>query len=126
MSSHPTSVPAGSQIEELLAAIEGGRARAEERVRALERNLEDIVASSEGSPPDDEHDPEGATIAFERAQVTALLEQARGHLVDLDRAERSLREGSYGSCRSCGVKIAFDRLLARPATTTCVDCAEAG
>src|SRR5262249_7069644 len=44
---------------------------------ALQRDFNEIVESSELAPPDDEHDPEGVTIAYERAQVSALLDQAR-------------------------------------------------
>jgi RNA polymerase-binding transcription factor DksA len=112
-----------SQIAALRAAIDDERGRAVGRVEALERGLADIVASSELSPPDDEHDPEGATIAFERAQVSALLEQARDHVADLDRAEAAIGAGTYGTCASCGRAIGFERLLARPASATCVTCA---
>ena len=34
-----------------------------------------MVAASRDSNADDEHDPEGATIAFERAQLRAILSQ---------------------------------------------------
>jgi DnaK suppressor protein len=112
-----------SEVAAVRAAIEVERDRARARLDAFERDLADIVASSELSPPDDEHDPEGATIAFERAQVAALLEQARSYLVELDRAEAALQSGTYGTCASCGRSIRFDRLLARPASTTCVECA---
>lgn len=114
-----------SEVAAVRGAIEEERVRARARLQAFERDLADIVASSELSPPDDEHDPEGATIAFERAQVSALLEQARAYLVELDGAEASLHAGTYGTCASCGRPIALDRLLARPATTQCVRCASA-
>ena len=53
------------------------------RISALTIEFEGIVATSVGSNIDDEHDPEGSTVAFERAQVTALLDEARTHLDDL-------------------------------------------
>jgi len=35
-----------------------------------------------------------------------------------------LQEGSIDECESCGEKIGFKRLLARPVTTLCIDCKE--
>ena len=52
----------------------------------MSREYAGIVAASADANADDEHDPEGATIAFERAQLGALLDQARRHLADLDLA----------------------------------------
>jgi RNA polymerase-binding transcription factor DksA len=107
-------------IEEVLA---GERSRTEAQIDALTRGFDDIVEASELVATDDEHDPEGATIAFERAQVAALLRDARTLLADLDRALARLADGTYGTCVACGEPIAPARLEARPATPTCVTCA---
>ena len=112
-----------SQVNELKRVIEGERARTVARIAAFERNFDDIVRSSEGSPPDDEHDPEGATIAFERQQVAALLEQARRRLADADAAVTAWEAGTYGRCETCGRPIGAERLAARPTARTCIDCA---
>lgn len=109
--------------EDLLAAA---RDDAAARAAALARDLADIVASARDTSTDDEHDPEGATIAFERAQVSALLDQARDDLADLDDALARLRDGRYGTCERCGGEIAAERLDARPAARTCIRCATAG
>jgi len=82
-----------------------------------------MVDASEASNADDEHDPEGATIAFERQQVAALLAQAQTRLVDLDHALAQLDEGGYGVCERCGGPIGAERLEARPAARTCIACA---
>ncbi len=57
---------------------------AEQQLADLGRVHAEIVAASRDSNADDEHDPEGATIAFERQQVAALLERARRRLADVD------------------------------------------
>jgi DnaK suppressor protein len=93
------------------------------RIRSLSIDLEGIVDASLDANADDEHDPEGSTIAFERAQVTALLDGARASLDELDRALTRLAAGTYGTCATCGVAITPERLTARPATLTCVGCA---
>ncbi|MEU7900736.1 TraR/DksA C4-type zinc finger protein [Nonomuraea sp. NPDC049152] len=93
------------------------------RVAMLGRDRDEIVESSALTAPDDEHDPEGTSTAFERAHVQALLDQARTHLADLDLAFERLRDGTYGICARCGRPVALERLMVLPATKTCVVCA---
>lgn len=90
---------------------------------SLVRDVEGIVAASAGSNADDEHDPEGSTIAFERSQVASLLDQTHRRLEAIDAALTSLDDGTYGTCRSCGLPIPTARLAARPVARTCVSCA---
>jgi DnaK suppressor protein len=99
------------------------RAAAQAQIQALTREFDSVVAASQSSNADDEHDPEGATIAFERQQVVALLEQARRRLADVEAAIRAVEGGVYGICETCGRPIAPERLAARPAARTCIDCA---
>jgi RNA polymerase-binding transcription factor len=99
------------------------RADTVERLSGLERELRGIIESADTAGTDDEHDPEGATIAFERQHVAALLSQAREHLGQIDAAMRKLAEGSYGRCERCGQDIGAARLAARPAATRCMSCA---
>ena len=70
--------------------------------QALHNDFDSIVEASTSSNADDEHDPEGATVAFERAQVVALLAQSRSRLDDIDRAVQRCERGSYGICEGCG------------------------
>lgn len=104
-------------------ALELDRARTRQRLAALTGDYADIVAASLDSNADDEHDPEGATIAFERSQVGALAEQARQRLVEVDAALTRLDEDTYGTCERCGGGIAPGRLEARPTARTCIGCA---
>lgn len=95
------------------------------QVAALERDFAAIVASASGGSAggDDEHDPEGATVAFERQHVAALLAQSRAHLAAIDAALGKLAAGRYEICDDCGGPIAAERLAARPAALTCIRCA---
>jgi RNA polymerase-binding transcription factor len=99
------------------------RARAGERVAALEREFAGIAEAASAGGTDDEHDPEGATLAFERQHTAALLEAAREQLTAIDAALARLEDGRYGRCDRCGQPIGDDRLAARPAARTCVRCA---
>jgi RNA polymerase-binding transcription factor DksA len=116
------SPPERAALADLLTAE---RASTTAQIEALARDLGDIIDASTSVATDDEHDPEGATIAFERAQVAALLSLSRERLVDLDRAIERLGEGTYGACERCGQPIAAERLAARPAARTCIGCASA-
>ncbi len=95
------------------------------QIAGLEREFSAIVASTaDGSAgSDDEHDPEGATVAFERQHVAALLTTTRAHLATIDAALRKIEFGVYEICDICGGAIGAERLAARPAALTCVRCA---
>jgi DnaK suppressor protein len=118
-------VHAGKVVDEVALArlLATEKADAAERIASLTDDLDRLIESSDRANADDEHDPEGATIAFERAQLTALLAGSRRRLADLDRATARLAAGAYGRCEVCGEPISADRLAARPTTTTCVRCA---
>ena len=109
----------------MTAAQQLARTRAETlaQIDALTREFDEVVAASASSNADDEHDPEGATIAFERQQVVALLDQARRRLADVDDALARTGTGDYGRCADCGGEIAPERLAARPQARTCIGCA---
>jgi DnaK suppressor protein len=99
------------------------RARTWERVRALEREFAGLAEAATAAGTDDEHDPEGATLAFERQHAAALLDQAREQQAAIDAALGRLDDGSYGTCQRCGRPIGAERLAARPTALTCVTCA---
>jgi DnaK suppressor protein len=99
------------------------RADALRRVTVLEREFAALAEAASGGGTDDEHDPEGATLAFERQHTAALLERARDQLMAIDAALERVREGRYGRCDRCGQPIGDDRLAARPAAVTCIRCA---
>jgi DnaK suppressor protein len=101
------------------------RAEARAQVERLDQELLELFAASRSSNADDEHDPEGSTIAFERAQLTALLAAGRRRIADLDDALDRSAAGTYGGCERCGLPIPAERLAARPFATTCVACAGA-
>ena len=103
-------------------ALEDDRRVTLDRLAALTGDFDRIVEASRDSNADDEHDPEGATIAFERSQVDSLAQQARSHLDEVDAALSRLADGSYGTCERCGGEIAAARLEARPTARTCVIC----
>ena len=106
--------------------LDAERQRAATRVARLREEHDGFVAASLDSNADDEHDPEGATIAFERAQVGALTREGLAQLAEIDAALGRLQAGTYGVCTRCGRPIPAERLEIRPAAATCVSCSPHG
>ena len=102
-------------LEELLAL--------DAQIDALTAAFDDIVAAAEQSNVDDEHDPEGTTIAFERQQVAALLRQAKADREAMRAALDRVEEPGYGVCEHCRGIIGVERLMALPSATRCIACA---
>lgn len=112
-----------------MAGMEGARDRlaaesrlALRRLAHLTHDFDALVASSRDTNADDEHDPEGTTIAFERSQLGALVRQAEHHLAEIDAALVRLEAGTYGTCEGCRAPIDAERLEARPTARTCILC----
>ena len=99
------------------------RERAGQRVAALEREFAGLAEAASAAGTDDEHDPEGATLAFERQHAAALLAAAREQAAAIEAALGRLADGGYGVCGRCGQPIGDERLAARPAAVTCIRCA---
>lgn len=117
MTSHTGSDDPHVRLNELrLAALR--------RAESLVRNFDGIVEATSDVATDDEHDPEGHTIAWERQQIAALLDETRVSITDIEAARRRVEDGLYGTCTVCGHQIAHERLIALPATPTCVTCAQ--
>jgi RNA polymerase-binding protein DksA len=117
------ALPNDAMRAEMDQRLRAERAVALDQIAVLSGQLESIISASADVATDDEHDPEGQTIAFERAQTSALLERARIRIADIDAAHDRLAIGTYGICEACGRPIGIERLQARPAARTCIGCA---
>ena len=98
-------------------------ARNQAELAQLERDHADLIEASRSSNADDEHDPEGATIAFEREQLASIMTRVRRTVTDLTQAIADLDAGGYGLCDRCGQPIGSARLEIRPQARLCIDCA---
>ncbi len=105
------------------ARLEHERAQTVDQVDSLVRTFDEIVDAATDVATDDEHDPEGHTIAFERQQVAGLLRDTRSYLAEINEAVDRVESGTYGRCERCGVEIGDARLDALPAARTCIECA---
>jgi RNA polymerase-binding transcription factor DksA len=93
---------------------------------ALRADIASANSARQDSNVDDEHDPEGSTIAFELSQAAALLKQSSAGLDQVEAALDRIAAGTYGICAVCGETIAEGRLEARPWTPFCIQHAATG
>ncbi|MGE3810299.1 MAG: TraR/DksA family transcriptional regulator [Candidatus Nanopelagicales bacterium] len=110
----------GLDPEAVAGRLDDARHDVESRLAAMQRDLGSVFEASTDSNADDEHDPEGQTIAYERSQLAALITSAEEHLAGIDAARRRLDNGTYGICEVCGEPIPAARLDVRPTARTCV------
>jgi RNA polymerase-binding transcription factor DksA len=110
----------GLDLEAVAERLGEERAEVSARLVTMTKDLESVIAASADSNADDEHDPEGQTIAYERSQLSALMRAAHEHLSGIDQATSRLEQGSYGTCEVCLQPIPAARLEARPIARTCV------
>jgi RNA polymerase-binding transcription factor DksA len=110
-------------VDEVRRRLRREREQALTRLASLTGDHEAMVAASLDTNADDEHDPEGHTIAFERSQIGALVRQVRHHVAEVEAALGRVEDGTYGACEQCGGPIGEARLEALPATRTCIACA---
>lgn len=96
------------------------RAETVATIAELESRIDGVVAARADANVDDEHDPEGTTIAFERSQSAALLQAARQRLTEIDGALDRVALDRYGVCTVCGDLIPPERLAARPFASRCL------
>lgn len=118
-----TSAITSRQRLSLRNHLDGDREQTRLLVERLTEEMGAFLTARRDSPTDDEHDPEGPTLAFERSQSQAMLEQSRQHLTEIDAALARMARGTYGLCTSCGLDIALGRLQARPQAQLCIACA---
>jgi DnaK suppressor protein len=73
-----------------------------------------------GSLSYDENFADSGQVAAEQGENTALLNQMREQLAEIERALSKFEAGTYGTCERCGQAIGEARLEAMPATRYCI------
>lgn len=105
------------------ARIDARAAELRERLAALEAQLVAIRDARSDATADDEHDPEGSTLAVEWSRVEGQRSDVARELQTLEAAIGRVDAGDYGICAVCGNPIPTARLDLLPGATLCVPCA---
>ena len=92
--------------------------KAEADSLALEHEPGDVQFDEEGG--------EGGTSNVDRELDLVLSAQARGAVVEIDRALAKIDAGNYGVCEQCAQPIPQARLKALPYASLCVGCKSGG
>lgn len=71
-----------------------------------------------GGNSDDDNASEVTTLADE----LSLGEKLEDELNDTIKALKAIESGSYGTCKYCHKEIDEKRLLARPTSSSCIEC----
>jgi len=111
------------QVDKLREQLAADREQTERLITSLRIDMGAFVNARRDAATDDESDPEGPTLAFERSQSSAMLTQASGHLGEIDAAIERMDDGVYGLCTVCNGPVALGRLQARPQASLCISCA---
>lgn len=113
----------GPDLDEHRLALLAEQARTLTLIEALTARLSEVIEASSDEASDDEHDPEGTTLAVERGQLVAQLARSRVRVEEIDAALERVGGGTYGVCETCGSPIGAERLEVLPAARQCVSCA---
>jgi len=112
-----------SFIAKIKTQLEQEKSRLEQELAGFAEHNIHNVDDYEAEYPDfgsesDENAQE--VIAFEeRLSLEHTLED---ELRDVKNALQKIQNNTYGVCKYCGREIDKDRLLARPTSSSCVDC----
>lgn len=93
--------------------------RREEILGASKHNLE--AAQEFGRDGVTDLADEGS-IAYNRMVLVSLSETEKKQIVEIDDALFRLKNGTYGTCQSCGEPVGEKRLGVKPEAPLCIKC----
>lgn len=110
--------------EEARTRLQQMHAETEERLLATgQYGLDDAMRDELGElSMYDNHPADIASELFERGKNLALRDGQKLRLQAIERAQRAIDDGTYGTCEACGKAIGEERMTANPLATLCIDC----
>ena len=97
----------------------------EEELALIEREINDLEETSKAVVPDCSLDDIGRTEAMNDVMVnTKILKQAELKYQQLQNALQRVNHESFGRCIVCDELINVERLIVRPESIRCVECAK--
>ena len=94
----------------------------DELAKFTNRNIHNAEDFDANFPNYGDEDDENIQEVSNYNDYLALEKTVEKDLQDVNSALKKVREGTYGVCKYCGQPIDEKRLLARPASTSCVAC----
>ncbi len=91
--------------------------------RFAHRNTKATEADFQAEFPNmGEKEDENASEVAQFSDNLSLEDELEKALRDVDSALKLMSEGKYGTCKYCGQMIDERRLVARPTSTSCIQC----
>jgi DnaK suppressor protein len=116
-------VPPATDEPRVALLLGAERAELERAIDGTRSELDAVREARADASADDEHDPEGSTLASDWSRIEGICSGLVARLGENTDAFARLTAGTYGSCARCGRTIGAARLEARPSAALCIDCA---
>lgn len=104
--------------------LEGLRTHLEEEKKRLAAQMNDLSAQDPFSDPDRSTDKAASDMEASNEsghdRFTAMVDELKAKLSDVDAALVRISDGTYGYCSVCGDMIDTDRLSIIPTATVCL------
>ena len=96
---------------------------AQKRLDEMLADLDRSIAVLQGEQPEAEHHTADAGASLsDTERIDAALDAMRRQRAEVLAALGRAREGTYGKCVDCGLRVTEGRLEARPEASRCVAC----
>ncbi len=102
------------KLDQLKTILIGEKARIEENIKVLEKDLD--FGDSPG------FDNEEADESEEAANEFNTIDALKGRVNRMDAALAKMESGKYGICEDCGGEIELELLEVNPESTSCKAC----
>ena len=84
--------------------------------------LKKELGEHESFPNLGEKEDENASEVAQFSDNLSLEDELEKALRDVESALKMIEKGTYGTCKYCGQQIDERRLVARPTSTSCIQC----
>ena len=111
-------------IEKMHLLLDGEKTRLEKELAAFaHRNLKTSDTDYRSNFPNlGEKEDENASEVAQFSDNLSLEDELEKALRDVESALKMIAAGTYGTCKYCGLQIDERRLVARPTSTSCIQC----
>ena len=111
-------------VQKMKILLEGEKARLEkELANFAHRNTNASETDFNSDFPNlGEKEDENASEVAQFSDNLSLEDELEKALRDVESALKTIDNGTYGTCKYCGQQIDERRILARPTSTSCIQC----
>ena len=111
-------------IQKMQQELEEEKKRIEKELSQFaHRNSKATITEFETNFPNvGDKEDENASEVAQFSDNLSLEDELEKGLRDIDYALELIKKGTYGTCKYCGQKIDERRLMARPTSSSCIQC----